>query len=221
MLQTVGLLTFISLVATVCFFGYRYNTIKNNLLFFIFCFYLLLNEALLFITAQLDINNHVIANINNLAYSSLAVLILYRIWFSVKGKSKTLAISKWIILLLICICWIAENFLINTLSVYNSVLSSIISLVFVVVLIYLINVFLFIKNDSLFKDSDGLLIIGMLIRSFFGGLLLLFLNYRMSYSADFYSNILILVNLALIVSNIFFLFAIICLPKNRKYTWPF
>jgi hypothetical protein len=221
MLQTVGFITLISLIATVCTFLFRYKTIKSNFLFFIFCTVVLLNELVLFITAQFDINNHIIANVNTLTYYALSILILFHIWESIRGKNKVLNITRVGLILLLVIGWILENFVIQSISVYNSFLSSIICLVLVIISIYLINVLLFVKSNNMLKDSDGLLLIGMLIRSFACGLLFLFLNYRMKYSTEFYGNILILVNISLIISDIFFLFSIICLPKNRKYTWPF
>lgn len=214
------ILLFITIAIVILFFV-RYKLIPGNLIFFSFCFDLFLYDITLYLTARIGFNNHIIANVNTLFYFPLAILILFNVWESVKGKTKTLSILKYSILGLIFMGWIVENFIVKDILVYNSILSAIVSLVLVIISIYLINVLLFVKNNSLLKDSEGLLLIGMLIRSFSGGLLLLFMNYRMEYKDDFYSNILSLVNVGLIISGIFFLFAIICLPRNRKYTWPF
>lgn len=221
MLQTVRLLTLCSSLAAVCFFIFRSRSIKPNFLFFIFCCQLFLNEALMYFTAELSIRNHVIANINTLVYFPLAFLVLFNIWETLKGKTQTIVILKSTFIGLIGLGWLIENFVLNDFLFYNSFLSTIISLFLVIISVYLINVMLFIKSNSIFKDSDGLVLIGVLIRSFSCGLILLFMNYRMKYSDDFYQNVLVLVNLALTISNIFFIFSIICLPQKRKYTWPF
>jgi hypothetical protein len=219
--MTIAYILLFVTIAIVMLFLIRYKLISSNLIFFFFCFELFLYDISLYLTARIGFNNHIIANINTLFYFPLAILILFNVWESVKGKTQTLKILKYTILGLIFIGWIVENFIVKDILVYNSILSAIVSLALVVISIYLINVLLFVKNNSLLKDSDGLVLIGMLIRSFSSGLLLLFMNYRMEYKDEFYSNILSLVNVGLILSGIFFLFAIICLPKNRKYTWPF
>jgi hypothetical protein len=221
MLQTVRLLTLISVIVTVCLFFYRHKQIRGNFLFFIFCFHLFLVEGLMFLTAQLGIKNHVLANIDTLIYSSILVFLIFRIWESFVSRKRRLLVLKITIFILILIGWIIENFIIESITIYNSFLSCSISFLMVILSVYLINMILFLKNGSIFRDSNGLLLIGILIRSFSGGLILLFLNYRMNFSDDFYARILVLVNVALVVSNIFFLLGVICLPKNRKYTWPF
>jgi hypothetical protein len=221
MLQTVRLLTLVTVILTVCFFFFRYKQIKENFLFFIFCLHLFLVEGLMFLTAQLGIKNHVLANIDTLVYSSILVFLICRIWESFVNRKEGLKVLKITTFILILIGWVVENFIIESITIYNSLLSCIISFLMVILSVYLINMILFLKNGSIFKDSNGLLLIGILIRSFSTGLILLFLNYRMNFSDDFYAKILVLVNVALIVSNIFFLLGVICLPKNRKYTWPF
>jgi hypothetical protein len=221
MLKATILLSLFSIILVVFSFLIRYRLIRQNFIFFIFCLNVLFYEGILYITSYYQIKNHLIANINTLIYFPISVLVLFKIWETVKGKSKNIYFLKYSILLLILIGWVLENFVFKDILVYNSILSAIVSLVLVVVSIYLINVLLFVKNNSILKDSDGLILIGMLIRSFSSGLLLLFMNYRMEYQPQFYMNILILVNWGLIISCAVFLFAIICLPKNRKYTWPF
>lgn len=207
--------------AIVILFFIRFKVISRNLIFFLFCFELFLYDISLYLTARIGFNNHIIANINTLLYFPLAILMLFKVWESIKGKTQTLRVFKYSILILILVGWLVENFIAKDILVYNSILSAVVSLVLVIMSIYLINVLLFVKSSSLLRDSEGLVLIGMLVRSFSSGLLLLFMNYRMEYKDEFYSNILSIVNIGLIISGVFFLFAIICLPKNRKYTWPF
>ena len=208
-------------IAIVISFLIRFKTISDNILFFSFFFTLFLYEGLLIATNYMKIPNHTIANINTLIYYPLTILVLFKIWESVKGKTKKLPIFKYSIICLIAIGWFFENFILNDIFFYNSILPCIISLTLVIISIYLINMLIFNRHKNILKDSDGLILMGILIRSFSLGLLMLFVNYRMKFSNGFYINILILANITLIISNIFFIIAIICLPKKRKYTWPF
>ncbi len=219
--MTIAYMLFLFTTAIVISFFIRFKIISQNILFFLLYLTVFLYEGTLLITTYLKIPNHIVANIYTMIYYPLAIFVLFKVWESIKGKSSTLSATKWVIVGLILIGWLLENFVIHDIGFYNSKLASIISMLLVIVSVYLINVMLFFKNNSIIKDSHGLFLIGILIRSFSGGLLLLFMNYRMGNSLDFYKNVLILVNLALIISNIFFLFSIICLPKKRKYTWPF
>lgn len=220
-LQTVGTITFLSLLPTVVFFIIRNSVISGNRLFFLFIVTLLLFEFILFMTAQLGIRNHVIMNIYSLIYYCMSVTLLMNIWEKLKEVSKTLRIIRTLLVFIIVVGWTFENFVFANVNIYNPFGSTISSFFLVIICIYLINVMLFVKHNSFVKDSDGLILIGMLIRSFFIGLLMLFMNYRMKYSNDFYEKILLMVNFALIISNICFTLSVLCLPKKKKYTWPF
>lgn len=221
MLTTVTYIYLFSLLVTVVLFLFRTEAITRNFSFLIFCCELLICEIILRITASCGLNNHVIANINTLFYYPLAILLLFNIWDKSKGRAVSNKYIKYFFLVIFLIAWIFENFVFASINFYNPFLSSIVSLILVIISIYLINVLLFVKNNNLLMDSDGLILVGMLIRSFFAGLLLLFMNYRMKYSNDFYEKILLLVNIALIISNICFTLSVLCLPKKKKYTWPF
>ncbi len=218
--MTIAYIMLFSTMAIVIAFFFRRRLISSNFLFFAICLNLFVFETIMFLTSFYHTKNHIIANINTLIYYPLAVLLVFNIWGFVKGKSKTLSIFQFSILGFIAIGWIIENFVIEDFGLYNTFLTAFVSMILVLISIYLINVIIFVKSTSIIKDSDTLLLIGMLIRSFFSGLIL-FINYRMNYSNEFYRDILILVNLAYTVANVFFLFSIICLPKNKKYTWPF
>lgn len=221
MLQTVGTITLISTIPTVIFFGLRRGAINNQQSLFAFALFLLLTEIVLYVTAQCGIRNHVIGNVSTLLYYLFSVTLVLGIWQRNKGNSAAIKILKYALLLIITIGWLFENFVFADISYYNPFVSTIASFILVIITIYLINVILFIKSGNIIKDSDGLILIGMLIRSFFVGLLMLFMNYRMKYSNDFYEKILLLVNIALIISNICFTLSVLCLPKKKKYTWPF
>ena len=216
----VYVLFFLTTTIVITFF-FRFALIKKNIFFFLLVLDLFINELILLVTATLGIQNHAVANINTFIYCSSTIFVLFRILETIKGKTNKLKFIKYTILVISLLGLSLENFVFENIYLYNSFFSSIISFMFVILCIYLVNLMLYIKNYNILKDSDGLVLIGILIRSFFSGLILLFLNYRMKFSNDFYTNISILVNLALIISNIFFLSAVICLPKKMKHTWPF
>ena len=221
MSMTMVYVLFFFTTTIVISFLFRYKLIKQNIFLFLLVFDLFICESVLLVTATLGIRNHAIANINTLIYCSLSIFVLFRIWESIKGKTHLLKCTKLTILIIIFLGWGFENFLFENIYLYNSFLAGIISFLLVILCIYLVNAMIFIKNNRILKDSNGLVLIGVLIRSFFGGLILLFLNYRMKFSNEFYVNMTIIGNLASIISNIFFLSAVICLPKKMKHTWPF
>lgn len=218
--MTIVYVLFILTTAIVISFSIRYPLIKQNIFFFLLALNQFIFELVLLITASYKLNNHVIANVYTVIYYPLAVFLLFHIWESIKGKSGVIRTGRLALCAIIIVSWGIENFVVHNVGTYNTILATISSLMLVVISIYLINVLLFVKSNSIIKDSDGLLLIAILIRSFFSGLIL-FMNYRLDYSTDFYKNISMLVNIALVISNVFLLFSIICLPKSRKYTWPF
>lgn len=221
MLQAVRLLTLISILIAACIFLLKPGKIRQNSLFFLFCLAFSTSEVSLYITADLGIKNHFIANIDNYVTNLIILFLLLQVWRLNGGNRKTIRFTKFGILAVFTIFWIAENFIFESFWDYNAYTTTVMSLLLVIISIYIVNLLLFVKTNPILRDSDGLLIIGLLIRCFATGMILLFFNYRLHFSSEFYINILILTNVGLIISNILFIFSILCLPQRRKYTWPF
>lgn len=214
--------TSIFLLASVVFtFLFKRRVIKYHVSFFILLVQVLLFEIVTFITSAYSIRNHFIINLNTLIYIPFSILLVYQLWNHIKGESKAAKISAILFFVVFLVAWVFENLIFGKITSYNVYLPAIASLVIILVIIHLINQLLFLKNNNLFRDPDGLILMGLLLRYIPNSIFLIFFNFRTHYSDLFYINILFIANIMALFSSILFLMAVLWLPERKKYTLPF
>jgi len=210
------------LLASVVFtFFYRKQSVRFHLSLLVFLMDILVYETAVIITAFFSIHNHFIANFNLIIYYTAMMWLLYELWKHLIGKRTRPLIIFGLSVTVFCIGWIVENLFVRELLFFNMYTPAVASFFSILVIIYLLNQLLFVKNTSIFRDPEGLILLGLLIRNFPPCVILIFFNFSSGYSEAFYSNILFLANLVATISTIFFLMAVLWLPERKKYTWPF
>jgi len=174
-----------------------------------YCMVLFFYELTLLITGFLHIGNHMVANINTLLYTIVTLVLIGQIYKRYHQKAGSLKILIITCILVLLVGWIVENFFFgNSVTIYNSVLPGITSVIICLISIYLINVVIFAKSGEILKDPDVLIIAGLLIRSITFGFSLWFLNFDYGFDWNFLSNLLTGINVGLCLSDLFFLLAV-------------
>lgn len=221
MLKTIGAISVFLMASVVLLFITRRDSIKYNLSLFIYLMDIFLFETLALVTSSYGIKNHIYFNINNLLYYPVALWLVISMVNHIVGRRKINHYLLWGGIGVICGGWVLENFVFGRIWQYSGYLPSICSMILLLVVIYLINQLLFLKVKNIFQDPDGLVMMGLLMRFFSTGLIWLFFNLRWGYSAEFYANLITLALSVTLISDIFFLIAVLWLPRRKKYTWPF
>jgi hypothetical protein len=190
--------------------GFSYNKVKQfNKVFLLYCLILFGYELSLLITSTLHLGNHLIANINSLVYSCLVLGLVLHIYKKYNSKIGSVTLFMLTIIITVSIGWIMENFTFgNTVLIYNSVLSGVVSVVITLICIYILNVLILTKTGNSLKDPDVLIIAGILTRSLTFGFSLWFLNFDYGFDWNFLSNLLTGINIGLCLSDMFFLYAV-------------
>ncbi len=186
--------------------------------FMMYCIAIFCYELALLITWSLHVENHLIANINSVIYLPLAFFLISQIYLGFYKLNKTIRVVQTIIIVATIIVWIVENFLAGSIFTYNSRLPGFASILLTLACIYLVNILIFTKSEQFLKDPDVLIVIGLLIRSITFGFTLWFLNFDYDFDKEFYSNLLVGINIGLCISDLFFLYAVqrILIPPNNN-----
>jgi hypothetical protein len=201
---SVGILAII-VILMACFYQ---RMIRSGRFFILYTALLFCYEFTLLITSTLHIGNHLIANINTLIYSCLVLALVIDIYRKYNPKLTSVRMLLMSVCMALLVGWIVDNFAFgNTILVYNSVLSGVVSIVIALICIYLLNVLILTKSGDILKDPDVLIIAGILTRSLTFGFSLWFLNFDYGFDWNFLSNLLTGINVGLCLSDLFFLMA--------------
>lgn len=183
----------------------------------LYCLVLFAYELTLLITGLLHIGNHLVANINAFVYACIVLGLIVQIYKKYNpriGSVRMLVVS---VFLMIFAAWIVENFALgNTILIYNSALSGVVSVVTALACIFLLNILILTKSGDILKDPDVLIIAGILTRSLTFGFSLWFLNFDYGFDWSFLSHLLTGINIGLCLSDLFFLLATIRMSSSAS-----
>jgi hypothetical protein len=214
---SIGFLTVVAVLIGINFS----KLIKSYGDFVIYCLVIFVYELILGVTSFLQINNHIIANINTLVYTAFTFYLISKAYTRYHQKSKTGFLFFSFLITILLVAWVLENFLPgNSIFVFHSLLPGFSSILIVLICVYLINVLIFTNNGSIWKDPDILIIGGVLVRSITFGFALWFLNFDYGFERTFVSDLLASINIGLCLSDLMFIFAIYSILKPEKKIIP-
>lgn len=163
------------------------------------------------------IRNHALANVHTLIFGIGMLIILSGIWNRMLGKkfpkNLLLFISTGYILV-----WLLDTFIIHHIHTFNTLCQAVIFVGNLCIVVYLLNVQIFLKKTSLTNKADMFLIIGFLVYCFSNVLIDSFSNYYMNLPDDVHYLVSDMVQMLGAISHLFILLAVIWLAKARKYT---
>jgi len=166
-------------------------------------------EFTMLITSIYQLNNHIGANLHSLLYLPLISWVLadvYKRIYAVKIPTTKFILIVFVVVVAV---WLAENFLLSNVFVFNSLLPVISAVLVSLVGVYLLNILLFMNRKSHEKQADVLIIAGVMVRSVSFGFMLWLLNFNKGYEKEFYTMLVSVINMGLCVSDVFFLLSIL------------
>lgn len=179
--------------------------------------YNLLSESVMLATTLLHTRNHFIANIHTLVASILTMMVLHFIWESLTQVSLRKGLM-WVTGLFMIIVWVLDNFFIHSFFTFNPLSQAIICMTNLLLVIYLLNVLLFLLRPNPLRKSYLFIILGILLTCFSNILIDSFFNMYLKFTEEFYDFVGLLVQVLTAVSHFFVLFGVIWIYRARKYS---
>jgi len=210
----ISILILISIIIILCINKPRQYGL--GLLLPLYC-YNLLSEGLMLITALNGIHNHFIANIHSLLSGISIFFILNNIWNRIALKKMPTFIFP-VVLIVSCIIWAIDNFIIHKITLFNPFSQAIISTINITVVIYLLNVLLFIKRNNNADKIFLYIIIGFLVCCFANILVDTFFNKYLNLPTSFYRILGSITQIFGTISHFFILLGVIWISKAAKYS---
>lgn len=173
-------------------------------------------EASMLTTARIGIHNHNIANVFALVMVLEVLLLINDIWSKVVVHKK----NNWVTLIAsigIVTFWFVDNFILHQLSVFNSLSQSINYTIILLLLIYVMNLVLFLQTETTSRKVHSLIVLGLLIYAACNVLVDIFFNYYLDFSNSTYQLIARLEGATVIISHAIILVAIILLYRRNNY----
>jgi hypothetical protein len=181
-----------------------------------YCILIFVYELSLAVTSQLKVNNHFIANIHSLIYFPFAFFLLFRIYANFYKNQKSLLIIQIVLAFMVVIGWVLDNLVMGNLTLFNSMMPWVASVVLLIGCVYLINVLIFTKSGNFFKDPDVLITGGILVRSTIWTFSLWLMDFSSGFNNDFVLKLLLFANVGLCISDLFFIYAVSRIVVSKR-----
>lgn len=208
------------LLSTIVYLLYKRRYASYSYTFFFLLVLEVVYQLALFITSFYGFNNHFIANVYYLLHFTIILFLLKFISVNINGMFLKIHFIIFIMIILSITGWLIENFVIRDVFHLNVYTSGTVSLITSFLSIYILNQLLNIKTTNFFKDSDILLLIGIVFSCMASSVMIVFLNFDFHFSNKFYKSLINIFSIIAIVSDFIYFVAALCLPKKMKYTWP-
>jgi hypothetical protein len=173
-------------------------------------------EVAMFVTSKMGLHNHFLLNIHTLLLGSGMFLLIVVIW-------KRLLVRRFsqnflgIVLVVFTVVWALDNFILHDFFIFNPLNQAIIFMVNLCLVIYLLNVLLFMRKVGPNVNVDKFLIFAFLVHCFACVVIDSFLNYYIVLPESLYLLVSVMGQVLALVAHFFVLLAVIWLVKTRKY----
>jgi hypothetical protein len=173
-------------------------------------------EVAMFITSKMGMRNHFLLNIHTLLLGSGMFLVIIIIWkrLLVRTFSQNILIA---VLITYTLVWLGDNFILHSFYIFNPLNQAIIFMVNLCLVVYLLNVLLFMRKVGPSVNVDRFLIFAFLVHCFACVVVDSFLNYYIVLPESLYLLVSIMGQVLAAVAHFFVLLAVIWLVKTRKY----
>lgn len=214
---TLAVVSIIILLVTVCMMLLNKPNLNWFGLLTILYLYNLLSESAMLITGLMKMRNHFIANIHTLVASILTMIILHFIWTALTNVSVKKGLM-WMTGIFMVLVWVVDNFFIHSFYTFNPLSQAVICMTNLLLVVYLLNVLLFMPGPQALRKTYLFIILGILLTCFSNILIDSFFNMYLQFSEEFYDFVGWLVQLLGSVSHFFVLLGVIWISRARKYS---
>lgn len=200
---------------SLLFFFFKSSSIRNNFWYFIFILSLAVYEIVIFSSAQLSMHNHILANIYSAIYYPLTIFLIFR---SLYFHSKSRIYIYIMCVLIVCFGFLWGWEVLPDIHYFKSFTPLVFSLLIILICTYFINYLIFVTPNGILKHTEGNLVIALLIRSI-GGSIPLFIMSEVRFrfnTIEVFMVILLVTNIFILVSDVFLIKSILCLPSKKK-----
>ena len=173
-------------------------------------------EVAMFITSKMRMYNHFLLNIHTLLLGSGMFLLIIIIWKRLLGRSFSQNVLT-VILVVYTLVWSLDNFILHNFFIFNPLNQAIIFMVNLCLVVYLLNVLLFMRKVGPSVNVDRFLIFAFLIHCFACVVVDSFLNYYVVLPENLYLLVSVMGQVLALAAHFFVLLAVIWLVKTRKY----
>lgn len=201
-----------SVIIPACLMLVRFRTVIKSHVFFILLIWLgLLNDVLSIIFVYTLKTNAVNSNVY--------VLVEYAIILSLFYKWDNISITKYYFLITTgVLVWIMDNIVINAINEDNALFRIYYSFVIVLLSIDQVNRIIVYEKRSLVKNASFLICLAFLFYYGFKAFVEVFSAFHLGMSPAFWGNILMILSVANLFSNIIYAIAILCIPSREEFS---
>lgn len=192
-------------------FHFKQILLKRNLPLFILLFVGLINETISFLMIKCHKPNLLNSNV----FTFIEYLIYVWLFMNIRSKGFK---SIWIGLFIGITTWVLDNFILHSLYSSNSLFRIVSSLMICWFCIDRLSELTITVVADRFKKIDLLLCLSLLAYFTFRGFILIFKQFAPIQTADFYTDLWIIIATLNILVNISFSIVILCLPKAQRTT---
>lgn len=195
---------------------YYLNSESRKFTFIVILYtYKLISESAMLTTSLLGLKNHVIANIHFLVFGIGMLIIISEIW----KRLLRAKFPKPLLIILVfsyLIIWALDAFLIHGFETFNPFSQTLIFLINLILVLYLLNVLLFMPRVKLGYRADRLIILSFLVHCFGAVMIDSFFNYYVQLPDGLYLLVSYLGLFIGLAANFLILLAVLCLIQNKK-----
>lgn len=209
---TLNLLLCCSVILPAGLSIFRFKIVMHNYMSFALLMWLgLFNEILSIVLAYTIRNNTVNSNIYVLAEYAIILSLFYK-WDNISIRKYYFLITMGVLV------WITDNMIINAINEDNALFRIYYSFVIVLLSIDQVNRIIVYEKRSLVKNASFLICLAFVFYYGFKAFVEVFSAFHLGMGPVFWRNILMILGVANLFSNIIYAIAILCIPSREEFS---